>query len=226
LTEQPLLTRSLPPAAAPRAPRVEYVQFQDLPEHREYRFRVYGTEGSSEIRMRIAHEAFSARTVRRQDGAEVCYQKLLRTVAAAEAPYPDEILIEESDLFSYRHDHTPVPKRRSPPPTPPAAPEVAPSRPTPYRSRPARVTAPRLPVAPVVPEEVGSSFEEGQRVNHAIFGAGVTTTSTRERTVVAFDHDGPRTFVTALLDLEVLSPPHTWETGPRGTNRPCKAPQS
>jgi hypothetical protein len=225
LTET-LLPRSLPPAAAPRAPRVEYVQFQDLAEHREYRFRVYGAEGSSEIRMRIANAAFSARTVRRQDGAEVCYQKLLRTVAAAEGPYPDVIAIEESDLFSYRHDHTPVPKRRSPPPTPPAAPEAALNRPTPYRSRPARVPSPRLPVAAVVPVEVGPSFAEGQRVNHAIFGAGVTTASTRERTVVAFDRDGPRTFVTALLDLEVLSEPHTWETGPRGTNRPCKTPQS
>jgi hypothetical protein len=224
LTEQPLLPRSLPPAAATRAPRVEYVQFQDLAEHRDYRFRVYGTEGSSEIRMRIANAAFSARSVRRQDGAEVCYRKLLRTVAAAEVPYPDVIVIEESDLFSYRDDHTPVPKRRSPPPIPHPAPEVASPRPTPYRSRPARVTSPRLPVATVVPEEVGPSFEEGQRVNHAIFGAGVTTASTRERTVVAFDRDGPRTFVTALLDLEVLSAPHTWETGPRGTNRPCKTP--
>jgi len=223
MPEQPLLPRSLPLAVGPRTPRVEYVQFQDLAEHREYRFRVYGAEGSSEIRMRIANAAFAGRSVRRQDGAEVCYRKLLRTVAAAEASYPDVIVIEDEDLLRYRDEHTPVPKRRTPPPKPPSAPAAEERRPTVYRSRPARVAP--LPVPAVVPEDAGPSFGEGQRVNHAIYGAGVTTSSTRDRTVVIFDRDGSKTFVTALLDLEVLSAPHTWETGPRGTNRPCKAPQ-
>jgi hypothetical protein len=31
-------------------------------------------------------------------------------------------------------------------------------------------------------------------------------------------------FVTSLLKVDVLSPPHTWETGPRGKNRPCVRP--
>jgi hypothetical protein len=224
MSDQPILTHSPSHAVASRrAPRVEYLAFQDLAECREYRFRVYGTEGSSEIRMRIANAAFTTRNVRRQDGAEVCYQKLLRTVAAVETPYPDVIAIEDTDLFSYRDDHTPVPRRRSHPPAPPPAPVVA-RRQTQYRPRTAKVTSPRLPVAEAAPEDVGPSFAEGQRVNHAIFGAGVTTVSTRARTVVAFDRDGPKTFVTSLLDLEVLSAPHTWETGPRGANRPCKTP--
>ncbi len=222
MPEPPLPPRNLPLAAGPRAPRVEYVQFQDLPEHREYRFRVYGADGSREVRMRIANAAFSARSVRRQDGAEICYRKLLRTVAAGDAPYPDVIRVEEEDLLLYRTEHTPVPKRRTPPPKPPSAPQPEERRPTAYRPRPARVAAPPLPAAAVVPENVGPSFGEGQRVNHAIYGAGVTTSSTRDRTVVIFDRDGSKTFVTALLDLEVLSAPHTWETGPRGTNRPCK----
>jgi len=34
------------------------------------------------------------------------------------------------------------------------------------------------------------------------------------------DDDVRRRFVTSLLDLEVLSAPHTWETSPRGRNRP------
>jgi hypothetical protein len=224
MPEQPLLLRSLPPVAAPRAPRVEYVQFQDLAEHREYRFRVYGTEGSSECLVRIPKEAFAARRVGRQDGADVCYQKLLRTIAAAETPYSDVITIDDADLFSYRDDHTPVPKRRSHPPTPHPTPEAAAPRPTPYRSRPARATSPRLPVAAVAPEDVGPSFGEGQRVNHAIFGAGVTTATTRARTVISFDRDGPKKFVTSLLEVEVLSAPHTWETTSRGANRPRKTP--
>jgi hypothetical protein len=224
MSELPILPQALHAPASRRAPRVEYIDFKDLAEHREYRFRVYGTEGASEIRMRIANAAFTARNVRRQDGAEVCYQKLLRTIAAVETAPPDVITIEDVDLFSYRDDHTPVPRRRTPPPAPPADAVIAPRRQTQYRARTPKVTSPRLPVAEPVPEDVGASLEEGQRVNHAVYGAGVTTAATRARTVIAFDKEGPKTFVTSLLEVEVLSAPHTWETGPRGTNRPCKTP--
>ena len=47
-----------------------------------------------------------------------------------------------------------------------------------------------------------------------------------DRTVVSFDGDGPRSFVTSMLEVEVLSAPHTWNTSPRGVNRPCDAPVS
>jgi hypothetical protein len=50
---------------------------------------------------------------------------------------------------------------------------------------------------------------------------GVTTARTSARTVVSFDRDGPKSFVTSMLEVEVLSAPHTWMTSPRGTNRPC-----
>jgi hypothetical protein len=40
-------------------------------------------------------------------------------------------------------------------------------------------------------------------------------------TVVCFDEDGLRRFVTSMLEVDVLSAPHAWETGPRGKNRPC-----
>jgi hypothetical protein len=224
MSEPPNLQQSPPTApAVRREPRVEYRDFRDLGEHREYRFRVYGTEGSREIRMCIANAAFSAGSVRRQDGAEVCYQKLLRTVAAVEVPYPDTIPVGEADLLRYRDDHAPAPKRRSQPPRPPAAPEVTERRPPQYAPRAAKARPTRVPVAEVVPEVVARSFGEGQRVHHATFGAGVTTVSNPDRTVVAFDENGPKTFVTSLLELEVLSPPHTWETGPRGTNRPCSS---
>ena len=64
------------------------------------------------------------------------------------------------------------------------------------------------------------AFDEGQRVSHATFGVGVTAASSGAYTSVHFDDDVLRTFVTSLLNLEVLSAPHTWETGPRGKNRP------
>ncbi len=64
-------------------------------------------------------------------------------------------------------------------------------------------------------------LDQGQRVQHAQFGAGVVTVSSSDRhTIIHFDEGGPKTFVTSMLNVEILSPPHTWETGPRGKNRP------
>ena len=42
----------------------------------------------------------------------------------------------------------------------------------------------------------------------------------REYRLAVCRPEGPRRLVTSLLELEVLSAPHTWETGPRGKNRP------
>jgi hypothetical protein len=56
-------------------------------------------------------------------------------------------------------------------------------------------------------------------VSHARFGAGVTMASSGGRTSVQFDDHGVRTFLTSMLELEVLSAPHEWEAGPRGKNR-------
>jgi hypothetical protein len=78
--------------------------------------------------------------------------------------------------------------------------------------------------APPATVETAPAFDEGQRVSHAIFGAGVTMASSGDYTSVHFDDDGSRTFVTSLLNLEVLSAPHTWETGPRGRNRSRDTP--
>lgn len=224
---QPLLPQRVSPAVASgRAVRVEYLDFRDLDEHREYRFRVYGPDGSNEFRMRIANAAFDARHVRRQDGAEVCYQKLMRTIAAVETPLPDVITIDDVDLLSYRDDHTPVPRRRPSTPSSAATPVTEPRKRPQYRPRTPTVASPQLPVAALVTDDSGPALAEGQRVNHAIFGIGVTTETTRARTVIRFDRDGPKTFVTSMLEVDVLSAPHTWETSPRGMNRPCKTPSA
>jgi hypothetical protein len=198
-----------------RLPRVEYLDFQNLPEYREYRLAVDGPDGPAEFRFRIAASAFGAGAVRLQDGPDVCYQKLLHAIAAGETVSPDVVTIDEVELASYREAHTRVPKHRSWAATLPAKPPFVP------RTRPSLPPAP-LPAAESATIETEGRLGEGQRVSHAAFGVGVVTSSRGGHTIVCFDEDGPRTFVTALVELEVLSARHTWETGPRGKNRPRK----
>ena len=209
----------LSPQATPTAHpaplvRVEYLGFENVDEHREYRLRVFGPDGWTEVRLRVAIGAFRASRVPLQDGPDVCYQRLLQAIAAGETANPGVIMIDDANLASYREAHTPVPKRQ---PWKDASPSAA----VPPR-RPPRAAAPHVPVAPLVVDE--PPFPEGQRVSHAVFGAGVTTSSGDDHTVVHFDEGGPKTFVTSMLRVDVLSAPHTWETGPRGHNRPCRTP--
>ena len=193
--------------------RVEYQDFRDFPDHREYRLRVCGPTGSTEQLFRIASSAFSAGRVRRQDGPDVCYQRLLRSVAAGEAARPDVITIDDLELASYREAHIPIKKRRPRPASSEPAPAFVPPA-------PARRQRPRPAVAGAPPNDAEPPLREGQRVSHAIFGVGVTAASDGGHTVVNFDEGGAKTFVTRLLELEVLSPPRTWETSRRGANRP------
>jgi hypothetical protein len=210
-----LVPSPVPPLLTPDPfVRVEYLDFQTLAEHREFRFRVCRPGGSTEFRLRIAIVAFGA-TVRLQDGPDVCYQRLLRAVADGATAGPDVITLDDVDLASYRAAHTHVPKRRSSSLSSQPTPAVVPRR------QP-RMPVPRLPVAPLVSNDAEPVFETGQRVSHAVFGAGVTATSRPGHTVVRFDEDGARTFVTSMLKVDVLSAPHTWETGPGGHNRPCR----
>jgi hypothetical protein len=204
-----------PPLTPSRFTRVEYLGFQDVPGHREYQFAVYGEDPPARCRFTIALAAFTAGRVRMQDGPDVCYQRLLRALAAGETVAAHLTTIDDVELASYRESHTPVPKRRASTaraplkPKTPLAPRIQP-RPQP----------PRPPDAPQVSEPVAQPFEEGQRVSHAVFGVGVVTASGGGHTVVRFDEEGPKKFVTSMLKLDVLSAPHTWETTPRGKNRP------
>ena len=156
---RPSLPVVLPSPSPGRAVRIEYLDYRDVDEHREYRFRVYGPDGSNEFRLRVANAAFDARRVRMQDGPDLCYQKLLRAIAAGVTAQPDVITIDDADLFSYRDDHTPVPKRRSWTPSAPATPAVAPRKQPQSRPRPPRTASPRPPVAAARrrPRRAGSS---------------------------------------------------------------------
>jgi hypothetical protein len=212
MAAQPSLAPS-PPQRLSSSTRVEYLDYQTLPDCREYRLSVRVPEGSAEFRFRIPIAAFAAKRMLLQDGPDVCYQKLLRTLAAGETPSPDVVTIDDLELASYREAHTPVPRRGSW--TPASRPKPGSARRTPPAPRP------RLPVAgPPATRETPPAFDEGQRVSHAIFGVGVTMASSGGYTSVHFDDHVLRRFVTSLLDLKVLSAPHTWETGPRGKNRP------
>ena len=123
-----MIARMLPPPASPGpVARVEYLDFQNVADHREFRFRVYAPDGWTEFRLGIAIAAFGAGRVRLQDGPDVCYQKLLRAVAAGETGCPDAITIDDVDLASYREAHTQVPKHRSWSASSPPTPAVVPS---------------------------------------------------------------------------------------------------
>jgi hypothetical protein len=211
MSTEPIVPASVsPPKPAPvRAVRVEYVAFEDVAEHREFRFRVHEIEGAIERRVRVAVAAFAGR-VRLQDGPDVCYQKLLQTLAQADVTSLETITVDEADLARYAEAHTKAPKHRSWSSTSPATP-VAPRE---HVGTPA--PARRADPVVAVPAPQG-----GQRVRHAVYGLGVMSAPTGVHTVIHFDEDGPKRFVTAILAVDVLSTPHTWETGPRGKNRPC-----
>ena len=204
-----------PPRTPVRVVRVEYVDFQDVGEYREFRFRVRVLDGSTEVRARIAVVAFGPGRMRLQDGPDLCYRKVVEAVAAAgDAATPETIMIEEADLAGYAEGHKTVPKHRSwssPSPETPATAAPEDSAAQPIARRASAIVMP-------APEAV---LEGGQRVCHPVFGLGVMSPPSGGRTVVCFDEDGPKTFVTALLEVDILSAPHTWETSARGKNRPC-----
>ena len=200
----------MPAPSAGRPARIEYLGFQNLDQHREFRLRVHLADGATDLRLRIPLAAFGDGRVRLQDGPAVCYERLVRAVAAGEALGGEVITIDDAELIGYREIHTPAPRNRSfsSPSTP--RPPRDPSR-TPFRPRP-------VPPTPAVQPE--PAFGVGQRVRHAIFGDGVTASSSAGQTVVCFDEGSRKTFVNSILELDVLSAPHTWETTRRGVNKP------
>jgi hypothetical protein len=199
--------------STPRLPiRIEYLDYESEADYREYRLVVHSPEGAAEARVRIAVAAFAANRVLLQDGPDVCYQRLMQMTSAGEVPGRHVIMVDDAGLAAYREAHTPAPRRSV---TPRSSPKRAPLTRTPLPDK-----RPKLPVAaapPAVPAE--PAFDEGQRVSHGIFGAGVTMASSGGRTSVQFDDHGVRTFVTSMLKLKRLSAPHEWEAGPRGKNR-------
>jgi hypothetical protein len=212
------MSAELPPSRPAPTLRIEYRGFANVADRREYLLVLYRPEGLEEFRFSIAVAAFGARLIRPQDAPDFCYQKLLQAVADGAPASSQTIHIEDAELVAYRVAHTPAPPRRKTPlPTPtPSTPHAAPAVPR----RPAFVSRPVTAPKPILAPPAVSGFGEGQRVHHAVFGDGVISLSRGGRTAVSFDEHGPKTFLTSLLELQVLSEPYTWETGPRGKNRP------
>ena len=203
--------RSHPPPQR-QTVRVQYLDCRSEDDYREFRYVLFLPEGPAEVRLRIPVAAFAAHRLLLQDGPDVCYQRLVQMLSAGWVPSGSVITVEDAQLAAYREAHTPAPRRGVTP------------RPTPKRPWVPRPAAPekhpRLPVA-AAPAAAGAQpvFDEGQRVSHAVFGAGVTMASSEGRTSVQFDDHGVKTFVTSMVNLERLSAPHEWEAGPRGKNR-------
>jgi hypothetical protein len=203
--------RAQPPSQR-QAVRIEYLDYRGESDAREYRLAVHLPEGTAEVRVRIPIAAFAANRVLLQDGPDVCYQRLLRMLSAGEAPSRGVIIVDDAELAAYREAHTPSPRRSANPKAPPKR--------APVTRSPVPEKRPKLPVATTPPPaEPEQTFDEGQRVSHALFGAGVTMGSSGGRTSIQFDDHGVRTFLTSMLELEVLSAPREWQAGPRGKNR-------
>ena len=200
-------------AVPARSLRVEFIDFQNVGDHRDYRFQVSCADEPAEVRIRVAMGRFGPGGLRLQDGPDACYQRLLRAVGDGETALPEVILLDDADLASYREAHTPVVRSRAASASTPR-PALPPKPARTFVRTPSRPTA-----APEVTKAPVPVFAEGQRVRHAVFGVGVTSSSTEGHTVVHFDEAGPKTFITSLLEMDALSAPHTWETGPRGVNR-------
>src|SRR4029450_12371728 len=138
-----------PPVPLPPAPgslvRVEYIDFQDVAEHREFRLRVYGRDGSTEFRFAIAIAAFGAGRLLLQDGPAPCSQRLRGAIPAGETASPDAITIDEVELAGYREAHTPVRKHGFSVPLSPHTPPVVPREPARKPSPPPRAASPVVP---------------------------------------------------------------------------------
>ena len=203
--------RSQPPQRQSSSTRIEYIDCHSASDYREYRLALHTVDGAAEVRFRIAIAAFTSKHVLLQDGPDLCYQRLLRMLAAGEVPGHGVLTIDETELAAYRDAHTPTP-RRSAAPKPAARPASV------QRARPGEAR-PKLPVAAARPAAAPSPHSTRASVSATPSTEPASRRHRTAHTSVHFDEHGLRTFVTSLLKLEPLSAPHEWETGPRGKNR-------
>jgi hypothetical protein len=85
---------------------IQYVGFEDTPSRREYVLLARLGEETREYKVWIEQAAFTMRKALRQDGPDICYQKLRRELAEALVG-TERIGVTEGDLASYREAHTP-----------------------------------------------------------------------------------------------------------------------
>jgi hypothetical protein len=209
------MTSTTPQAARGKSIRIEYTGFRNAGDFREFDLAVHNPEGVVRFCFRIALSSFDGRAIRLQDGPDACYQVLLRMLAAGDVLTSQTITLGAHELTLYRDAHTPTPRAASVPRPQPPNPDGSTAAPP---RRPAFTPAFRKTAAPP-PPPAKLPYDMGQRVQHAVFGQGVTTSVLSDETVVWFDAHGQKTFRTAMLQLDILSPGGVWELGPRNKVR-------
>jgi hypothetical protein len=85
---------------------LQYVGFEDTPSRREYVLLARLGAETRQFTVWIDLAAFAGRKALRQDGPDICYQKLRRELAASLAGTAC-IGVTEADLASYKEAHTP-----------------------------------------------------------------------------------------------------------------------
>ena len=60
-------------------------------------------------------------------------------------------------------------------------------------------------------------MREGQCLKHGVYGIGVATSSNEERTTIDFYEHGRKTFVTSMLEAELVADAPARAPRPRGT---------
>src|SRR5262245_4498581 len=104
-------------SAGAKQPSIRYLGFRDVEGRREYALQGRSGETDRNYVRWIELVAFAKREARMQDGPDICYQKLLRELAA-EPDSPESVAVTAADLAAYKEAHTPAPPRRRPPPPP------------------------------------------------------------------------------------------------------------
>lgn len=85
---------------------IQYVGFEDTPTRREYVLLARRGDETRQYTVWIDQAAFAKRKALRQDGPDICYQKLRRELAESLAG-SNHIGVTEGDLTCYREAHTP-----------------------------------------------------------------------------------------------------------------------
>jgi hypothetical protein len=85
---------------------LQYVGFADTPLRREYVLLAKLGEETRQYTVCIDQTAFTLRKALRQDGPDICYQKLRRELASA-LVVTRSIAVTDGDLAGYREAHSP-----------------------------------------------------------------------------------------------------------------------
>jgi hypothetical protein len=85
---------------------LQYVGFEDTPSRRQYFLLARLGEETRQYTVWIELAAFAKRKALRQDGPDICYQKLRRDLSQSLAGTAS-IGITEAELACYREAHTP-----------------------------------------------------------------------------------------------------------------------